>query len=325
MKIGYFADGPWSHEALKKIVADDRFNITFIVPRYDRQDLELKKWATKLGIDFIPIENVNHQKSIDKLISYEADIFVSMSFNQILKKDILKAPPKGFINCHAGALPFYRGRNILNWVLINDEREFGITVHYIDEGIDTGDIIRQKMLPITDQDDYSTLLSTAIDACAQLLYRSLVDIERNSVKRIKQASIHPVGTYFGRRREGDEWIDWNWTSRQIFNFVRAISLPGPYAQTMLGEQTVLIQRASLISNAPEYIGTPGEIVGRVEDSLIVKTGDSSIKLTKYEIDSAFDIPRNTSKPKIAIGNRFSINLSAEMQRLMQRIAELEKS
>ena len=73
-----------------------------------------------------------------------------MSFNQIFRKDIINLTPIGIINCHAGKLPFYRGRNILNWVLINDEKEFGITVHFVDEGIDTGDIILQKTFPITD-------------------------------------------------------------------------------------------------------------------------------------------------------------------------------
>jgi len=302
VKIGYFADGPWSHEALKKIVADERFEIAFIVPRYDSQDSVLRDWAEKMGVDFLPIQNVNQQDSIDKLIAYKADLFVSMSFNQILKKDILEASPKGFINCHAGALPFYRGRNILNWVLINDEKEFGVTVHYIDEGIDTGDIIRQRMLPITDQDDYSTLLDTAIDVCAQLLYESLDDIERDSVKRIQQNSIHPVGTYFGRRREGDEWIDWNWTSRQIFNFVRAIKTPGPCARAMLGEQIVLIESTSLIENAPDYISTAGEIIGKNEDTIVVKTGDSSISIDCYSVLNVQDEVK-ASRAKFNVGMR----------------------
>ena len=72
-----------------------------------------------------------------------------MSYDQIIKEDLLKLPLKGFINCHAGALPFYRGRNVLNWVLINGESEFGITVHYIDEGIDTGAILLKKELNIS--------------------------------------------------------------------------------------------------------------------------------------------------------------------------------
>ena len=75
-----------------------------------------------------------------------------MSFDQIFKNEIINAINNNIINCHAGKLPFYRGRNILNWVLINDEKKFGITVHYIDEKIDCGDIILQRLFKITDQD-----------------------------------------------------------------------------------------------------------------------------------------------------------------------------
>ena len=72
-------------------------------------------------------------------------------------------PKYGAINCHAGKLPDYRGRNILNWALINDEKEFGITVHFIDEGIDTGDIILQESFEIKDSDNYKSLLDLAIN------------------------------------------------------------------------------------------------------------------------------------------------------------------
>ena len=89
-----------------------------------------------------------------------------MSFNQIFKKEIINLPLLKTINCHAGKLPFYRGRNILNWVLINDEKEFGVTVHYMDEGIDTGDIIMQDSFSISGLDDYSTLLLRSYEACA---------------------------------------------------------------------------------------------------------------------------------------------------------------
>src|SRR4030066_979230 len=100
--------------------------------------------ATQLDIYFLPIQKCNSPENLDVLARYKADIFVSMSFNQILKKRIIDMAPRGFINCHAGALPYYRGRNILNWALINDAREFGVTVHYVNEGIDTGDIIAQR-------------------------------------------------------------------------------------------------------------------------------------------------------------------------------------
>ena len=89
MKIGYFADGPWSHLALDKILRDDSLEVCFIVPRFDTQDPILREVAIENNIDFLPIKNVNQPDSIKSLSDYSADIYVSMSFNQILKKDIL--------------------------------------------------------------------------------------------------------------------------------------------------------------------------------------------------------------------------------------------
>ena len=149
MKLGYFADGPWSHKAFEMIINDKRFEVLFIVSRFSKPDLVLKKFAENNNIDFLVFENINSDATVSLLKDYHADLFVSMSYDQIIKEDLLKLPLKGFINCHAGALPFYRGRNVLNWVLINGESEFGITVHYIDEGIDTGAILLKKELNIS--------------------------------------------------------------------------------------------------------------------------------------------------------------------------------
>ena len=82
-------------------------------------------------------------------------------------------PAEEIINCHAGSLPFCRGRNILNWVLINDEQEFGITVHYVGEGVDAGDIIIQEKFLINDQDNYRALLVTAYEHCPRLLVEAI--------------------------------------------------------------------------------------------------------------------------------------------------------
>jgi methionyl-tRNA formyltransferase len=321
VKIGYFADGVWSHLALEKLVEDDCFEIVFIVPRYDTQDPILKEWAKKLSVDFLPIQNVNHTDSISLLERYNADLFVSMSFNQILKGEILQTAPLGFINCHAGELPFYRGRNILNWALINDAKEFGVTVHYIDEGIDTGDIIVQEIEPITDQDDYSTLLDRATIICADLLYQAVLQVKDGIVTRTKQVTKHPVGFYSGYRREGDEWIDWGWSSRRVFNFIRAITIPGPCARTLYNNQIVLIESVSIIDEAPNYIDSPGTIVGKNNNNLIVKTGDSTVQLNSIHIQ----LPAlEKHKLKFSIGQRFGINMNDLLVNLVNRISDLEK-
>ncbi|GHA27670.1 methionyl-tRNA formyltransferase [Oceanisphaera arctica] len=300
MKVGYFADGPWSHKALELLV--NEVEIAFIVPRFDTQDPVLKQWAEKLKVPYFPVEDVNSKDFIDWAKETEADLFVSMSFNQILKKEIINLPKYGFINCHAGALPFYRGRNPLNWVLINGESHFGITVHYVDEGIDTGDIISQKLYEITNVDDYASLLEKAVIECASLLLNAVSLIKASSVSAIVQSSIHPVGTYFGRRINGDELVDFSWGAQRFFNFVRAITSPGPGARCKGPNGELALLECRLIDSASSYIATEGEVVGKNDDGVVIKVGDSTVLLTKIA-DVRQQGLGEIKKPTFGIGTR----------------------
>lgn len=289
LKIGYFADGKWAHEAFKLLAKDKTLDIRFICVRYDTSDEVLKQISLDYNIDYLRNINVNSEDFINEVKKYQCDIFVSMSFNQIFKNEIINLPTLKTINCHAGKLPFYRGRNILNWVLINDEKDFGITVHYVDEGIDTGDIILQRVFPITDDDNYETLLNVAHVECANVLYEAIKLIQSGNQKIKKQVEIDPIGFYCGMRQEGDESLDWNQTSREIFNFVRAISKPGPMARTQISKSEVKINRVKLIDNAPIYKGIVGQVVGLNKDGFLVKTLDSIILVSEYEYDGKIKV------------------------------------
>lgn len=296
MKIGYFADGPWAHKAIELLANDPDIEIAFIVPRFDKQDPILKDWAKRLRIPFLICENVNKNSFLQQVSELNCDLFVSMSFNQIIRKPLLEVPSLGFINCHAGALPFYRGRNPLNWALINGEKEFGITVHYIDEGIDTGDIIEQKILPISRDDTYGTLLETAINNCGYILFKAIKNLCNGQVKRIPQKTIHPIGTYFCQRRVGDEFVKFDWTSERIFNFVRALAPPGPLAKFRYAGVTYDIHSANLIEDAPEYICIEGVVTNVNGKTLTVKTLDSTIQLN-------VSASSKKSPPTIRVGAR----------------------
>lgn len=284
MSIGYFGDGPWAHEAFKKLVDDESIDIKFVTVRYDKRDPQLIALSEEYKIPIELSQNVNSDEFLGRIEKYGVDLFVSMSFNQIFKTRTINYPLYKTINCHAGKLPFYRGRNILNWVLINDEKEFGITVHYVDEGIDTGDIILQKVYPITDRDDYNTLLSTAYTGCAEILYEAIKQIQNGTVRRIQQKTIDPVGMYCGMRGPGDEIINWNSTSRELFNFVRAICKPGPMATSMLNGSAIKINRIREVQGAREYIGKPGQILGKTEMGFYVKTKDTFIEVIEHEYE-----------------------------------------
>ena len=293
LNIGYFADGPWGHNTFNKLIKDPEIKISFICVRYDTKDETLKGYAKQNNIDYIKHINVNSDEFISTVEKYKCDLFVSMSFNQIFKSKIINLTKYKIINCHAGKLPFYRGRNVLNWVLINDEQEFGITVHFVDEGIDTGDIILQKTFQINDQDNYSTLLEKAYTECPNILYESILLFKKGKVKSYKQNKLSPLGFYCVERKKGDEILDWNQTSREIFNFVRAISKPGPSAKTFINKKEIKINKVEIVDNAPKYKSITGAIISVSPFNFTVKTKDSYIKVTEFEFNG-----------KIKIGDRF---------------------
>ena len=102
LKIGYFADGPWSHNAFEKIVDDEKFDIRFIVPRNDTNDSTLFNFSKKHNIDYFKLRNVNSETSLKKISAYTCDVLVSMSFNQIFKRDIINLTPGGIIKLSCG-------------------------------------------------------------------------------------------------------------------------------------------------------------------------------------------------------------------------------
>ncbi|OZB49333.1 MAG: formyl transferase [Polynucleobacter sp. 39-45-136] len=289
LKIGYFADGKWSHEAFKKLILDKDISIKFICVRFDSEDNTLLNYCNQYGIPYLKHFNINSPEFFSELNQFDCDLFVSMSFNQIFKDSIINLPPLKTINCHAGKLPFYRGRNVLNWVLINDESEFGITVHYVDSGIDTGDIIAQKIYPISDDDDYFKLLEKAYIGCADTLYLAIRQFVENRVQSFPQSKIHELGFYCTQRIAGDELINWNQTSRDIFNFVRAICSPGPQARAILNNKIIKINKCYFIPGAPSYKGIVGAVVGKNGRSLLVKTLDSTIEIADYEYDGVIKV------------------------------------
>ncbi len=322
MRIGYFGDGRWARRSFERIANADKFEVAYVVARHENPDSLLRQYAQELEIPFFAPSDVNEPSFLGELAEYAPDVNVSMSYDQILQTDAIELAPKGFINCHAGALPFYRGRNVLNWVLINGEDHFGVTVHYVDESIDTGDIITQRFEVITPEDDYQSLLDKAVELCAEALLDALHDICQGTVSVRSQEEIHPVGFYCSARREGDEWIDWSWSTDRIYNLVRAIAPPGPGARTVLGGEPLVIIEAEKILEAPEYIDRPGAVVGRDQDGIVVKTGDTTLKVTKIaDWNGEVTNPRT---PKHRIGASFGVNLQSEVRQMSSRIDQLEQ-
>lgn len=297
MKIAYYGDGEWAHRSLELLIQKG-FDIAVIIVRFDKRDETLIQIGGTHKIPVLWTKNVNTTDWIEKMKSFETDLAISMSFNQIIRPELREIYPKGFINVHAGKLPNYRGRNILNWALINDEKEIGVTCHYIDDGIDTGDIIHQECFQLTDEDDYGTVLQKAFTTCPKVLFHSVSLIANGDVQRTKQPLL---GSYFIARKVGDEWIDWNQSSRQLFNFIRALNYPGPFAQSRVvrkkSQSIIYIKQSRVLKNFPQYMSINGGIVGfTAENNPIVKTQNGALELLDWATEE--------KGFKLRIGDRF---------------------
>lgn len=303
MRIVLLGDGRWAALTLKRLL-DDGHEVPLVVLRRSPSEPDLSTLASDAGIPTASPGSINNQETVERLSDLESDLLFSISYDQILRRQVRETAPHGAMNAHAGKLPYYRGRSVLNWVLINGEQEIGLTVHQMDDGIDTGDIIQQTTLPVPWEDTYGSLLKRVEEAFPPLISRTISQLENGIETRQPQA--HLRGTYFAARREGDEWLDWTWPSTRIYNKIRAITRPGPGARTTLDGETMIVWSATYDPTWPKYIAKPGEVVARTANGVTVKTGDSTIDLSEVQ----FSGDDESVAPDLRIGTRFQDQISA---------------
>jgi len=167
------------------------------------------------------------KKFIGDLKNLKPDLILVNSYSMILPKEILDIPKRGAINIHGAMLPKYRGANVLNWVLINGEKETGITLHYMNEDIDAGDIIAQTKIKISFTDTASTLKRKFARTVITLLKKEWPNIINNNVRRMPQDN--SIATVVHRRKPEDGLIDWSKPAIEIYNLIRALVKPYPGA------------------------------------------------------------------------------------------------
>ena len=274
--IGFFGDDVWAHKALEYLLKDKSINVNFVCGRFITKDKILKKIAEKYKIKFFKKKNINDIKFINYIKKNKIDLLASMSFDQIFKNEIINAINNNIINCHAGKLPFYRGRNILNWALINGEKDFGITTHFVNKKIDTGDIILQKIFKISKNDDYKSLLIKSHNECAKIIFKTIKKIQNNDYKATPQNKFSKKSSYFKKRVTGDEIINLKQKSYHIKNFVRALVEPGPIARINLKNNQICVKKISILNKK--------DVIHRINNNLLtVKNKKIYLKTTDKKI------------------------------------------
>jgi methionyl-tRNA formyltransferase len=209
-------------------------------------------------------------------------VIYSFSYRHLIPESVLVQAPLGAFNLHPSLLPAYRGRAPVNWVLVNGERETGVTLHHMVARADAGDIVGNRAVAIDDSDNALTL------------YRKLVPLGVELVEELHPkivAGIAPrrrmdieKGSYFGRRKPEDGRIDWRWPARRIFNLVRAVTHPYPGAFCSISGRKLLIWEAK-IGAENGTLNRPGKLVREAADSALeIAAGEGSVvvKVVQFE-------------------------------------------
>ncbi len=222
-----------------------------------------KKMSSKVHLT----TNVNSEKSIRVIQEADPELIIVCGWQRLIGKEILSIPGKKTIGFHSSLLPRYRGRAPVNWAIIMGEKETGVTMFYLDEEADTGDIVGQKRFPIDFLDTCKTVYSKSEKAIGQLLEEYLPMIKADQVERIH----NPSRSYpcYPKRTPADGLIDFNRPVVEVYNWIRALTRPYPGAY-YFEEQKKIIAWKAMIGK----VAAPGYIVR--------DTADIPITITEWE-------------------------------------------
>ena len=313
MNIIFFGTSEFAIPSLKALLAS-RHKVLALVTQPDRKrgrSLKLSPPPTKvLALTHdIPVYqglNASGKESIEYLKKLDADLFIVISFGQILKKEVLEIPKLYPINLHGSLLPKYRGAAPTNWAIINGEKTSGVTIIKMNEKMDEGDIISKKEIAIDTDDTNITLSESLSDAGAGLLLETidLIGCAGKNLKFVKQDD--SKATYALKLKKTDGMIDWTRPCVEIHNKVRGL-LPWPGAYTYYDGKILKILKTQISDLAAPGEISPGEVISVVKDEgIIVRTGSGNIAIQNLQLEGkkALDADSFVRGHKISAGYRF---------------------
>lgn len=235
----------------------------------------VKVCAQSHGIEVFQPKTLRDGEALQVLKDLAPDAVVVVAYGKILPKEILELPPSGCINVHASLLPKYRGAAPIQWSVLNGEQETGVTIMYMDEGLDTGDMIMKAAVGIGPDETAGQLHDRLAAAGAQLLAEALAAIENGSAKREKQDE--SLTCYSPMLDKTLCKIDWGKTARQVHNQVRGLN-PWPVAISAVHGKKIKIYGTRLNTAS----GEPGTVL--CCEPLTVACGEGSVELTEVQLE-----------------------------------------
>ena len=239
----------------------------------------VKELALQHGLLPFQPEKAKEEAFQEAVRGSRPDLIVVVAYGQILPKSILSIPTHGAVNVHASILPRYRGAAPIAWAILNGEKVTGVTTMVMDEGMDTGDILLQREIPIGGEETCETLRDRLASLGAPLLLETLTRMKEKNIRPISQD--HSKATYAPPLKKEDGHIDWKKEAKEIDLQIRAFN-PWPGAFTKLGRQLLKIYKGEIREREPA--GKAGTVVWVGSDFIEVETGKSSFLIKEIQLE-----------------------------------------
>lgn len=276
--------------SLGELLATREFEIVAVVTQPDRpkgRELKLvqppvKQLALRHALSVLQPERARDEGFIARLREHRPDLIVVAAFGQILPAAILEMPRFGCLNVHTSLLPRYRGAAPIQWAILNDDRETGVTIMKMDQGLDTGGILSQTQTPISDEDDAQTLHDRLAQLGARLLVKTIPEFVAGDLHARPQPA---EGVVYARKiLKQDGLIDWTKPAREVWNRVRGLvpwpgaftRLPGPNAHLLKIWRTEIVH-----TSAP-----PGEIISADKTGIVAGCGQQALRIMLLQREGA---------------------------------------
>jgi len=279
--------------SLRALAACPEFEVVAVVTQPDRpkgRDLKLlpppvKVLAVELGLPILQPEKARHEGFVNELRGFAPDLIAVAAFGQILPASILDLPPHGCLNVHTSLLPRYRGAAPIQWAILNDDSETGVTIMKMDVGLDTGPIVATRATPISGSETSQNLHDRLAGLGAALLVQTIPGYVAGTVQPRPQPA---EGVVYARKiRKEDGLIDWTQSAQRIWNRVRGlVPWPGAFTHLPLDGKPSTPSKPHLLkvwqAEMATGSGAPGEIVSADKTGLVVACGSGLLRILQLQ-------------------------------------------
>ena len=304
MKIGFMGTPDFAVGALEKII-EAGHEVTLVVTQPDKEKgrgkelafSPVKECALKHNIPVFQPVKIRLPENVEELKKYDADVFVVAAFGQILSKEILDMPRFGCINIHASLLPKYRGASPIAWSILNGDKETGVTIMQMNEGMDTGDILLQKAIAIDKKETTEGLFDKLMDLGAEMIVEALDKLSKGELTATPQDE--SLASKVGKMDKTFGLIDWSEAADVIERKIRGL-YSWPSAYTFLNGKRLKIYNGDVVSL--DNTAKPGSIIAVDKESFTVSTGDKALKISDVQIEGK----RRMNVKEFLLGNAISV-------------------